>query len=372
MSKTEPPRTTPKDDGDPAGWRIAESCREGLRNLAVGRWPQFIGAALLLSALGTTTFGIVHTSLEREAANVAGGAYTWIAAGAPDEEPGLSSIGCLALAANGSVAAAGFVAGERQPELWTAFKDGPEIPSRLVSPGILTVFGGSGRLDGPTAGAELSRLGLVADGQRLNRAGTALTIVVEQVLAEQLSYSTLNSMLLVPTAGDQPVDACLVRMVRTDYQLAPTLLAAAFPGVELQVVPFRDTSLDLTPTAQFAGYLSLLPGVLGGAVVAMLLIGLALAGRAQLMVYRLFGTGRSELTFILMVEHAVGLLAAAVVAIPVGWLIGGLAFGVTNAAAAGQVAAFHVLSAFGAATALLALAFPLIVAGDPLRALRDR
>lgn len=357
-----------------AGWRLADAITEGLRNTGRRSWPQIVLAALVLTGVGALGYSVVTGSLERERANVKNGAYVWTATAVDAEgQPGvLAGSRCSALAGNAAVAAAGSVSGARTPQVWTAFDGGPGLPSRRVSPDIAAVFGYDDLLIAPTAGTELVRLGLVSPGQRLEEQDSASSLVVGATLPIELPDSGLNSSILIPVSPLEMIEECHLRMTREGYHLGPDLLQAAYATPDLVVRPFRDTSLDLPPIQQYRTFAGAAPGLLAGLLLGLMLLGLSLARRGQLMIYRLVGTSRATLCLIATVDTACAVGVGAALAVPLTWWTGLALHGTGAPAQAGFTSALYVASATATSLAVYIPGVLLIVAGDPIAAQKTR
>ncbi len=355
-------------------WRIKEASSEGRRNLGGHSWPQAVLTVLLLAGLGMASFSTTSAVLEREDFIQRNGAYVWVVTlgDASNDSVPLSARRCVGLGAQEGVITTGYIAGVAQPQIWAPFEGGPGIPSRFVSPHFPAVYNLALVIDQPLAGQELGRLGLLSASQRVVNEESAERITVEAFVTTALPVGSLNSAILIPMAARGLVDECHVRMDRASYHFGPDIIAAAFPQSTVSIVPFRDATMDLAPATQLRNYLNLAPGLLTGLLISVTLLGFTFFRRAQLMVYRVVGTRRSELGVMLSVEHGVVIGLGAIVAIPLTWVVGAMMSGAEYAPAAAAVAGLHILSAAGMALASFALGASFIVGGDPVAALRER
>jgi hypothetical protein len=253
-----------------------------------------------------------------------------------------------------------------------AFAGGRALPLVGLTAGAVQVFSPGAPVGVPTIGAELAVLGEVGAGSWLVD-DEGRRVVQVGALVRDAPVGAIGSTVTVPVLPDAPLAQCWVRMDPAAVDQGHDVLLGAFPSGSVTVSPFLlDQPGQVTPLEQWQRTVAVQPWALAGGVIAVT-AGLVLwSRRAELAVYRTFGTPRSALLALVTLEHAL-VLAPALAA---GTLLGALGFAAAARTGAPGPLVATALAQAGAAglVGLVGALLPaLLVTRGPLtETLRDR
>ncbi|MBZ2199711.1 FtsX-like permease family protein [Occultella gossypii] len=351
-------------------WRPDQLLGEARRNLG----PAHLGLGILLTAVLTGVLGYTviaaQQALQQEQDRHAAGSHVWIATPVEAERP-LDGAACTNLGGWPGVAATGGVAASANEPVYAFAGGRSPVPLVGLTPGALQVFAPAAPAGTVTLGADLYALGSAAPNQWLLDSGgnRALrpTIVITSAPVGLLTSSVTTTVL-----ADTPISACWIRMQPGAVQSGADVLGFAYPSDRAFIAPFLgDAAGVLTPLQQWRAAMSVQPWALGAAIIALAVLLLTWTRRAEIAVYRTFGTSRASVAAIIAGELAMIAIPAAAAAI--------LLLAITTAARWGelpnQVLAIALTQAVAATVTGLAVstaAALLFTRGDITQALRDR
>lgn len=351
-------------------WRPDELAVEARRNLGPTHAVLGVLSTLVTGAVVALLLIQGSAALDQESARRAAGASVWTATAADPATP-LDGAACTRLSGLAGVAVSGGVAAEPPTDL-RAFPGGSPLPVTGLTGGAAQVFVPSAPWAESTVGDELAALGEVGPGSWLVDASGERVVQVTAVLGDAPA-SSLSSGLTVPVASDAPLAACWVRMVPGAAGLGDDVLTGAYPGGVAAVAPYlREQPGVLTPVERWRSTVGTQPWAVGGAVIAVTALLALWARRAELAVYRAFGTPRGVVVALAAAE----LVLVLVPATAAGVMLGALAQAVVaGAGASWELAGTAVAQACAAALAglvLTVLLAPLTVRQGLTDTLRDR
>lgn len=287
-------------------WRPRLLLREAYRNLGPRHTVLGLALAVVLGIVGIfTSLQAVTAIRQQEAQWERGAAVWWVQSGESGPVPARL---CAELNRMPGVVGAGAVG--RQPASWFAFAGARGLDVDAATPGTWAAWGAP-QLEGKTvAGADLVELRLVSVGSLLSdEAGRPRRI--DATTPPAVQPTRLRANVVIAQAPDFAMSECWVRMEQGSVAAGADLLAFAFSGHEVQISPFAaDDSVRLSPLDQWRGYANLLPGAVAGALIGLLTWLSSWSRRSEFAVYRMFGTTRSEVAFLVMAELGFVLLPA--------------------------------------------------------------
>ncbi|WP_123369992.1 hypothetical protein [Cellulomonas sp. PhB150] len=309
-------------------------------------------------------------AINQESARRAAGSLVWTAT-ATDLATPLDGTTCTRLAVLDGVAAAGGQSSTGLPEL-SAFPGGQPLPLTGLTPGAAQVFAPRAPWAATTVGADLAALNEVGDGSWLIDQEGARAQQVTAVIS-QAPIGALTSSVVVPIAPDAPLDACWIRMNPAAVAYGHDILATAYPDGVAAVAPFvRQQAGDVPPAQVWKRTVDQQPWLLAAAAVAAAAALALWARRTDLAVYRTFGTPRSAVVMLVVIENTLALAPAPAA----GTLLGVLAHAmVTGSGALPALVVTAVAQAVAATLTALLIGVGLTIAatrGNVTDILRDR
>lgn len=350
-------------------WRRRELVAEAVLSLGV-RSVLLAALALILSG-GVSAMMVTQTQriIAQEMSRINLGSLVWTLRA--DAGTGVSSLRCQSLGQEQVVLAVGGVAHEPGP-MAQRFSRGLSVPVEYVLPGSWRVWTHTDpEVPGVGIGSELAAAIGVGEGGELWVGHERLRPITVSDRRAALP-PRLSSAVLLPRADEFQLAECWILMEPGAFDDGEALLRFRFADASAEVVPHLRAPTGVTPPSEQwselvrLGLWILLPVPLSLAVAL-----LTWTRRAEIAVYRAFGTTRTEVVSVLTTEYAVsivlGSIAGAVVA-----LLGSAALrGVTSIAAYAAIGS-QVLAGCLASVALLVPVVWVFARGGILTGLRDR
>lgn len=290
-------------------WRSAELTREAWANSGPRQLILAILTAFVLTAVAILTGYQAIQTISQESSRREAGSLVWTAIA--DDDSALSAAACEALGVNRGVSAAGGIFGIRPPDL-TAFSGGPPVPTVFVTPHAPRVWTPDTALGHVVAGPDVIQTHAVGVGTTLVTRDPNTKVLVDAQAPDTLAHAGLRSRVAIPQAPQGLLTECWLRMEPGVVALGEDLLRFTFADAELTVAPhLRPSAEILSPAQQWQAFAATHVGIAGGILIGLVGTLLAWTRRAELAVYRTFGTNRGELALMLLVETVIVLIPAA-------------------------------------------------------------
>lgn len=300
-------------------WQVRALLQESSRNLGPRHLALGAVVCALFLGLGILTIAQASHSLRQQEARVSAGALVWSASGT--EEAPIDGRTCEALNGASGIDAAGGVALTRPPSVHR-YKGSPPIVVEAVTPGVLRVWDPrTGRTD-VTVGRALEATQLLSVGSTLISADGE-RITVGSRTPQNLAVSRLASGLLVPVEPGVALAECWVRFAPGSVEHAEAAMRHVFTGTHARITPFLTPVTGVaTPSEQWHAFADSHPWLVAGALASLVALLTTWTRRSEFAVYRTFGTRRSALSLMLLVELVLVVVPATAAAIVLA-LLGG-------------------------------------------------
>lgn len=350
-------------------WKFKEILSEAVRNLGPNQIGTGIVATIVLLAFGALTVMQAQAAVVQTVERQEAGGQVWTAFANADAP--LSGAKCEALNQSRGVLAAGGIVIDESLNISTEY--GIRIPLTVMTPHALWVWDSSVPLNAVIVGSDLEKIGYVSVGTE---------IVDEEGNIAQVSARTsrvvrsdvFTSKLSIPTFADQDIHQCWIKMEASSNALGGDLLSYTFGQIDgVQIAPFLpETEGIASPSQQWHAFVDVSPWAMVALTIALALTFGMWNRRAELAIYRTFGTSRAALAVLTALE-SIGVLVPAV-SVSLLFLLAGFG-GIGGQPVGSDIVQVLVYSLIAAACGGLALSIPLglvVTAGSITTQLKDR
>jgi hypothetical protein len=280
-------------------WRPMELVHETGANLGARQVVHAVLAFAVFLALGWVVASAAREATTQERDHRANGGLVWMAVDPAGN--GVPADRCHSLQRITGVQSSGGILVDVSPAL-RYFPGDDSLPAVAVTPGTTAVWNLQ-VATGLVVGADLAE-------SRSFRAGQVVhsddgPVRVERVL-ERSPVSALDANLLVTALPEGLVRECWARFAPAAMGDGHDVVEAAFGGLDVDVTPFAGRPDGIpTPAERWTSLTSLRPWLLGASILAMAGVLITLSRRAEVAVYRAFGTSTTALWAMAFLEYVV-------------------------------------------------------------------